>query len=79
MATKNKPDLVVYAKSLTGFWKRIGVAWRNKDKKQVGYLKIQLDFMPLDGELTLWNAGDRPEDLEPEEKQEETSDGEAKA
>ncbi len=76
-----KPDLVVYAKSLTGFWKRVGVAWRNKTRdKNVGFLKIQLDFIPPGGELTLWNAGDRPDDLDPEEKQEEKkTDGETQA
>jgi hypothetical protein len=74
-----KPDLIVYAKSLTGFWKRVGVAWRNKTRDKTGYLKIQLDFMPPSGELTLWNASDRPDDLEPEEQQEEKPDGEAQA
>lgn len=76
-----KPELIVYAKSLTGHWKRCGVAWRNKTrgKDSVGYLKVQLDFMPKDGELTIWNANDRVDDLEPNEKQEESTDGEAKA
>jgi hypothetical protein len=76
-----KPDLIVYAVSLNGHWARCGVAWRNKtkDKNPVGYLKISLDFMPPSGELTVWNANDRPNDLEPEEKQEEKPDGEAQA
>lgn len=73
-----KPDVVVYAKSLTGFWKRIGVGWRNKTSgDNVGYLKITLDFIPPEGDLTVWNADQRPNDLEPEEKQEEKTDGEA--
>jgi len=76
-----KPDLIVYAVSLGGHWKRCGVAWRNKtkDKTPVGYLKISLDFMPPNGELTVWNANDRPDDLDPEEKQEEKPDGETQA
>lgn len=68
--TAKKPELVVYAKSITGFWKRVGCAWRNKTRDKTGYLKIQLDFIPPGGELTLWNVSDRPYDLDPEEKQE---------
>jgi hypothetical protein len=76
-----KPTLIVYAKSLTGHWKRCGVAWRNKTRgvskssgDRAGYLKVQLDFMPPGGELTIWNAEDRPNDLEPDETDEEPFD-----
>lgn len=66
---KNQPDFLVYGRCLNSreHWKKIGVAWRStaRDKNKTKYVKISLDFMPTTGELTLWNAEDRIEDLEP--------------
>lgn len=79
--SKNKPDFIVYGESLGGHWKRMGVAWRStaRDPDKTSFVSIKLDFIPNTGQLTLWKAGDRPEDLELNEKQEEKSDGKEKA
>lgn len=55
------PDLIVYAKSLTDdqYWRRIGVAWVN-EKKGVLNIRVSLDFMPNDGQLSMWPADTDP-------------------
>lgn len=63
-----KPHFVVYGRTIQGeHWKKIGVAWRSnaRDKNKTSFVKINLDFMPTTGELTLWKVEDRPDDLEP--------------
>ena len=39
-----------------GYWTKIGVAWSHKDQK--GF-RVQADFVPLDGRLTLRVASDK--------------------
>jgi hypothetical protein len=38
------------------FWTRVGVAWQHKDKN--GF-NIQVDFVPLDGRITLRSATEK--------------------
>jgi len=69
---KNKPHFLVYGRTLKGdHWKKIGVGWRSRtrNEKQLGYVRVVLDFMPTTGELTIWDAKDREIDLEPADEQ----------
>lgn len=69
-----KPHFLVYGRTLAGDrWKKVGVAWRStaRDKDKTSFVKINLDFMPTTGELTLWKVEDRAADAKENDNDEE--------
>lgn len=68
MSKPGKPDLVVYGRSRASVdhWKRIGSGWSNKTRGGVPHVRIALDFLPNDYELSIWPAGSKPGDDEAE-------------